>query len=840
MAADKKVIVEIEYDVDKAKKNVSSLTDEIFDLQKANTGLRTANKELSKQVKEASSDLKKSNEELKAEGKNRKDLQQIIQRNSKALKDNFQRTEANKDAIKRARRERTQSIKTITGEESAFDKLNKNLEENTEAQNKSTESAKKFSAHLDALPGGLGGAATGIATMTKAAIAFIATGIGAVIAAIGLAFGALVRHLKGSAEGQEKLNKITKIFGAIMSAIDKQVRKVGEILFEAFSKPRETIQQLGDLIQQNLLNRLKAFGVIGKSIVKIFSKDWKEGLKELGDGVLQFGTGVENLSGKVVDLFEKGREAASKLNEEIKKNIASAKILAEQENILTRELRNQERVQLEFQKLAEVQRQIRDDESRSIDERIAANEKLGKILKEQLETELSVAQRALKVANLRIKIEGETNENLDDRAEALTKIAEIEERITGQESEQLVNINSLLKERADIEKTNAEERKKIADEELERRGEAIAKLAELEQKRLEDEAATFEERKELQIARAEEELALKLEQDGILQEEVELAEAEHKARLLEIETQHQESVGNLRNQALNDARNSMQQIIAASQGMADKRVSIASDAFSKLATINFKEIKSAKSAFIQIGQAAQGLTSLITAGHDKELSNLQAQKQAELALAGDNAEQKEQIERKFNRKMVRLKKQQFQDEKNKNTIDAIIATALAVAKALGSSPPPLNFILAGVSGALGAAQVASIRRQPTPNFSSESFAQGGSIVDGPSHSQGGVNIYGDNGQHFGNVQGDEAMIVLKKEATAEIAAYSQLNESYGGRSLFNKSNKHFQEGGQIDTTETSIEKTVDEALKRTPIVVRVADIETGMTEFNETTEAAVI
>ena len=47
---------------------------------------------------------------------------------------------------------------------------------------------------------------------------------------------------------------------------------------------------------------------------------------------------------------------------------------------------------------AEKFRQIRDDETKSTKERIFANEQLGKVLKEQLKTELAIAETALKVA----------------------------------------------------------------------------------------------------------------------------------------------------------------------------------------------------------------------------------------------------------------------------------------------------------------------------------------------------------------------------------------------------------------------------------------------------------
>ena len=51
-----------------------------------------------------------------------------------------------------------------------------------------------------------------------------------------------------------------------------------------------------------------------------------------------------------------------------------------------------------YDRQAELQRQIRDDETKSIEERIAANNKLGEILKEQQAAQLSLANTRVAAA----------------------------------------------------------------------------------------------------------------------------------------------------------------------------------------------------------------------------------------------------------------------------------------------------------------------------------------------------------------------------------------------------------------------------------------------------------
>ena len=97
-----------------------------------------------------------------------------------------------------------------------------------------------------------------------------------------------------------------------------------------------------------------------------------------------------------------------------------------------------EKFQLEQQERAEIQRQIRDDVSKSIADRIVANTELSVILEKQLDREKQIAQVNLDFARSRNQILG-TQESLLELLSAEVKIAEINERITSQRSEQKVN-----------------------------------------------------------------------------------------------------------------------------------------------------------------------------------------------------------------------------------------------------------------------------------------------------------------------------------------------------------------------------------------------------------------
>lgn len=102
-----------------------------------------------------------------------------------------------------------------------------------------------------------------------------------------------------------------------------------------------------------------------------------------------------------------------------------------------------------YDRLAERQRQIRDDETLTFQQRIKANEKLGEILRMQ-------GAEMQKLANIQIEA-AQANYDLQPNIENEVALIEarnnamaISAQVTGFESEQLVNRNALLKEQRDI------------------------------------------------------------------------------------------------------------------------------------------------------------------------------------------------------------------------------------------------------------------------------------------------------------------------------------------------------------------------------------------------------
>ena len=289
---------------------------------------------------------------------------------------------------------------------------------------------------------------TSIIGVTKASLAFIATPIGAILAAIGIAVGLVVNAMNRSEESTNKLNKAFSVFSGISNALLKALEPLGEFLIDGIVWAMEQAVEAASKARNALADFLDFVG-------------WESAAEDV-------------------------REFDRAINEAIE----GAERLAEAEANLEKAQRQARITQKQYEIQAENLRQIRDNENLTIRERIKANEDLGEVLKQQLEAERALAMQALVVAQLRLQQEGETKEALDAQAEALLNIYDINERINGLESEQLTNRVALQKEAADLA---IQQQKDALDLFLAQAGERARTL----QEELDLEEAASEKRKEI-------------------------------------------------------------------------------------------------------------------------------------------------------------------------------------------------------------------------------------------------------------------------------------------------------------------------------------------------------
>ena len=352
-----------------------------------------------------------------------------------------------------------------SGAEKDIEKVGKTSKKTAKETEKIGKAAKKSSKGFKILKG----AAKGFGTALKA------TGIGLIIAAFVALYEAMQRNQTIMNAVSTVMTTISGIFNAFIGVLVDTytwVKSSGE-RFDGFRKV------IGGLLTIAITPLILAFNAIKMGILKaqlIWENSWlgsgdastirrlEKGIRETGDAMeeaaqqaIDAGKDVVNNFGEAVqevgDAFTHVADGVSKINP--KKIYETAKA--------TTELGNQSKIAEaklkglieKYDRQAELQRQIRDDETETFENRIAANAKLGEILDEQSEAMLKLADISVAAAGAELAL---NKDNVDVQVayqNALNERAGIEAHITGLRSEQLVNLVALEKEQAEIQKENS-------------------------------------------------------------------------------------------------------------------------------------------------------------------------------------------------------------------------------------------------------------------------------------------------------------------------------------------------------------------------------------------------
>ena len=221
-----------------------------------------------------------------------------------------------------------------------------------------------------------------------------------------------------------------------------------------FDDPLQSIKDLGSAIKNNIIERfnsmLDTVGLAGKAVKQFFEGDFSgaaESAKAASKEFVDVLTGVDGTVDKVSEGVTKVATATSNYVKETV-NAATANVQLEKSARLA-ETANQGLIE-KYDRQAEQLRQIRDDESLSFEERMKANDDLGKLLDEQEKTMKANAQARVDAAAAEL---AKNKDNVDLQIayqEALNEQAAIEAQITGFRSEQQTNANSLLREQKDL------------------------------------------------------------------------------------------------------------------------------------------------------------------------------------------------------------------------------------------------------------------------------------------------------------------------------------------------------------------------------------------------------
>jgi DNA repair exonuclease SbcCD ATPase subunit len=268
--------------------------------------------------------------------------------------------------------------------------------------------------------------------------------IGQVFTEIGNVLVDVVTNLTSTTENFDALGRVISNVGKIALAPFKllidglalgfynaQLAWEQSFLGSGDTEKIEALNQKIDETKQSLVDTTVGIAEAGVAIVN----DFGEAVSEVGNVGTQLVEGLSTISVKSI-------AENVKANEQLKKSAAEARIV------------NQGLIE-QYDRQAEQQRQIRDNDLKSIEDRIKANDELKQILIDQEEKMLANANLMIEQAELQFELSKKEEDRLA-LLEARNEKKAIEAQIEGFMSEQESNRVALLKEKIELQQSEDE------------------------------------------------------------------------------------------------------------------------------------------------------------------------------------------------------------------------------------------------------------------------------------------------------------------------------------------------------------------------------------------------
>jgi len=404
--------------------------------------------------------------------------------------------------------------------------------------NADTKGAEKSIDNLEkgfkGLPGIIGKASNGLKGFGKTLASIgnaVKTGLG-----FGILLGVLDTFKTVLSENQEVvdlLNQAMVVMQGVVNGVVEVLKPLFVWLGKAFKDPKKwwddlvlSFQNGAKWIKENMIdgvfNKFVEWANTAKIAILELRKNWNEftgdteEAKKISDEIdaLQKqnialaeanAKKMENIKGVVKGVVNAVTNAVDVIAKSTKKAFDnSAAVVAAKKNIETLQILYQGIVET-YDLMAEQQRKIRDDEFKTLDERIKANEELQRVLAEGEEKEKANINARIQANNLLLSV-NKNNKEIENEILALRQeLSGVTAKYAGISSEAEQNANALKKEGLDIQKAYNES--KIAQTEITNEAVLAEKQADVERAELEkNELKRIEKVKDAQTELHKEEL----------------------------------------------------------------------------------------------------------------------------------------------------------------------------------------------------------------------------------------------------------------------------------------------------------------------------------------------
>lgn len=500
----------------------------------------------------------------------------------------------------------------------SVEKLNSSIEKVNETVKDTGEASKKTMKQVE---DGSKGASSGL---SKVGTAFKGIGTAIKAAGIGLVIAAFAAFAKVLGENQVVMDKVRVAWEFVSIALNDLVNYIVNNAEPVWKRVKEfwdnlTFENIGKAIQDNLIERFaslnKTLGLVWEAFKKLISGDFSGAWNDIKDAAkesVDVLTGVNNTVDRTVEGVNNLVDAvANYAKETLKAAEANVKLAKAAEIAVAQQAQLVEIYDRQAEKL----RQIRDDESKSVVERIKANDELLEVLAKQEKAMLAQADAI--IANAQAQYNKNQNDQnyialIDAQTNKLGVLAQIE----GLRSEQKVNEVALDKELLELSQSKinsdtqlALEAKRFAAERITDEEVRIARLREL----LEEEKVIERERLQAIIDATNEGTQARVDAEIALNERMQ----ELDQQLIANKTVVAKKEVDLKQEIVTAAGSALDQLISIAGAetalgktlLIAKQVQAAAEIAIGIAKIKFKATEVAATATLN---AAQGTTAVAT------------------------------------------------------------------------------------------------------------------------------------------------------------------------------------------------------------------------------------
>tara|TARA_R110000796_G_scaffold171070_3_gene288052 strand:+ start:14203 stop:16104 length:1902 start_codon:yes stop_codon:yes gene_type:complete len=350
------------------------------------------------------------------------------------------------------------------------DDVEKSFENIADSADEASESVEKVSESTGGLKGAFESAQGGVKGLIGGFKAVIANPIGAVIAAVVVAVQLLSDMFANNEEASDKMGQGFAYLKGLLLPLQKAFFVAFDAIMFAIEKPGEAwdnvvagIEAGFDFLKTVVFDPYMAVWsilILGieKGILKVriawneWTGDADEAAKltlrldEVNAKLIENAETIEKAMTTVIDTAVAIGGAISDVIEEADRMGDALASLTRREQELTRAKRAQEVQNSKSLAQLEELRLVRDDEAKSLEERVAANKEIAVIEANRITQAVNLAQKELQLLKDRAKLQGEGTEILDLITEKEMELSDFRAESSGIRAEQIQNDVALRKE----------------------------------------------------------------------------------------------------------------------------------------------------------------------------------------------------------------------------------------------------------------------------------------------------------------------------------------------------------------------------------------------------------